>query len=177
MNNNKKDPRDYSEEELKKLIEELKRSKQKKNTLLNFGYMLHKDYLIHLLLSFAINLLMLAVVMGLLIGIGDSLVELDSLTSFLIAAALLTLMENFIKILLYRYAFKLILYSLGILSMAITVVLFYTIDIILKGNFHFASFIHLLIFTVGFTFFRLILSTYIKRWIYKRNISTLGGKK
>lgn len=176
MNSNQ-DPNKHSEEELKRLIEELRRNNSKRKSMLNFGFMLHRDYLVHLLLSLTINTLILAVIMGLAIGVGDPLVEMHGITSFLLAAVLLTLMENMIKILLYRYAFRAILYSVGILSYAITFVIFYVIDLILQGNFHFNNVFRLLIFTLGFTFFRLVLSTYVRRWVYTKNIRLTGGRK
>ena len=176
MNDNQQDPNKKTEEELKRIINEFKKN-NKRRTMHNFGFMLHQDYLIHLLLSLAINTLILAVVMGIAIGIGDPLVHMQSLTSFLIAALLLTLMENLIKILVYRYAFKAILYSMGLLSVSITFVILYLIDLILQGNFHFENILRLLIFTIGFTFFRLVLSTYIRRWVYTKKLTLTGGKK
>lgn len=177
MNNNHEDPNKPSEEELKRIIEELRQNSSKRKSMLNFGFMLHKDYLIHLLLSLAINTLILAVVMGLAIGVGDPLVQMNDIATFLLAAVLLTLIENTIKILLYRYAFRAILYSVGLLSITITFIIFYVIDLILQGHFHFTDMLRLLIFTIGFTFFRLVLSTYVRRWIYTKNIRLTGGKK
>ena len=177
MNNNQQDPNKNTEEELKRIIEELRRNNSKRKSILNFGFMLHHDYLVHLILSLSINTLILAVVMGLAIGIGDPLVEMNGITSFLLAAVLLTLIENVIKILIYRYAFRAILYSMGLLSLAVTFVILYVVDLIMQGNFHFDNVFRLLIFTLGFTFFRLVLSTYVRRWIYAKNIKLSGGKK
>ena len=102
---------------------------------------------------------------------------MNGITSFLLAAVLLTLIANVIKILIYRYAFRAILYSMGLLSLAVTFVILYVVDLIMQGNFHFDNVFRLLIFTLGFTFFRLVLSTYVRRWIYTKNIKLSGGKK
>ncbi len=177
MNNNRQDPDKKTEEELKRLIEELKQQNSKKRTFTNFGFMLHRDYFVHLTLSLAVNTLILAVVMGLSIGIGDPLVEMDNIASFLLAAVLLTLMENLVKILMFRYAFRAILYSFGLLSVITTFVMLYLVDLILQGGFHFSNIVRLIIFTIGFTFFRLVLSTYLRRWVYTKRISFTGGKK
>lgn len=176
MNPNKQDPNKKSEEELKKLIDELKKNSEKRKSAFNFGFMLHRDYLIHILLSLAINTVILAVVMGIAIGIGDPLIEMNGILSFLLASMLLTLLENFVKILLYRFAFKAVLYSFGLLSVSITFVLFYVVDEILQGNFHFTNILNLLVFTIGFTFFRLVLSTYVRRFLYTKNMTLTGGK-
>ncbi len=177
MNNNNRDPNKRTEEELKKLIEELKQKESRKRTFMNFGFMLHRDYLVHLVLSLAINTLILAVVMGIAIGVNEPLVAMDNIISFLLASLSLTLMENLVKILLFRYAFRAILYSLGLLSFIVTFVMLYLVDVMLQGGFHFENILKLLIFTVGFTLFRMILSTYIRRWIYTKNILSTGGKK
>lgn len=177
MNNNNQDPNKKTEEELKKLIEELKRKNNKRRAFINFGFMLHRDYLVHLVLSLAVNTLILAVVMGLSIGIGDPLVEMKDIASFLLAAIVFTLIENLIKILVFRYAFRAILYSMGLLSITITYLVFYAVDLIMQDGFVFDNAISLLLFTIGFTFFRIILSTYLRRWIYTKNLSIIGGKK
>ncbi len=169
MNDNHHDPKKNSDEELKKLIDELKRRNYKNSVFTSFGFMLHRDYVVHLLLSLGINIIIMATVMGISIGIGEPLVATNSIMGFLLAATLLTLLENMVKILLYRYAFRAILYSLGILSLAITMLIFYVINLIMQEGFYFESFIYLLIFTVGFTFFRLVLSTYVRRWMYIKN--------
>ena len=169
MNNNNQDPNKKSKDELKKLLDELKHKNSRKNKFSYFGFMLHKDYVIHLLLSFGINIVMMATVMGISIGIGEPLAIISDITSFLLVTILLTLIENMIKILLYRYAFRAILYSLGLLSFATTMLIFYVITLIMHEGFHFDNFLNLFIFAIGFTFFRLVLSTYVRRWMYMKN--------
>ncbi len=177
MNHKQEDPDKRTEEELKRLINELKQKENKRRTMITFRFMLHKEYAVHLVLSLAVNTLILAVVMGLSIGINNPLVQMENIVSFLFAAVLLTLIENLIKILLFRYAFRVIMYSLGLLPLMVTFLILYSVDMLLQDRFHFNNVLSLGIFTIGFTFFRLILSTYLRHWIYTKKISFIGGKK
>lgn len=177
MNNNDKDPNKKTEEELKRLIEELKSRERGKRTFASFGFRLHHDYAVHLILSLGVNTLLLAVITGLSIAINEPLIHTNNLVGFVIAALMFTLIENTIKILVYRYAFKAVLYSAGLLSYAITLLVLYVVNLIMKNDFYFDNMLYLVIFTLGFSFFRVILTTYIRRWIYTKNIHLTGGKK
>ena len=177
MNNKQQDPDKKTEEELKKLIEELKNKQRGKRTLIHFGFMLHRDYLVHLTLSFLVNTLMLAVITGLSIAINEPLVHMTNLVGFLLASVIFTLIENLVKILVYRYAFSAVLYSAGLLSFAITFIVLYIVDVIMHTNFYFDNALYLLVFTIGFSFFRVVMTTYLRRWIYMKNIRFTGGKK
>ena len=71
---NDKDPKKPSEEEIKKLIEQLKKNNSTKNTAVSFGFLLHRNYVVHMVFSLVINFLISAVVIGLAIGIKHPLI-------------------------------------------------------------------------------------------------------
>lgn len=172
-----KDPNKLSEEEIKAILEEIKKkNKTTKNLNVTLGFMLHKNYVIHLGLSLAVNLLIFAVVLGLAIGVNMPIVDM-TLPGFLFAVILLTLFENFVKILLFKYATKLMLYSMGLLSVLVQIIILYGIDIILTEGFHFLGVDRLMAFAFIFSILRLIVSIYLRRLIYHEKIVFIGGKK
>lgn len=180
MNDQKpdKDPKKLTEEELLEMLEQLK--KQKKSTTRHLsvalGFLLHKNYIVHLVLSLTVNLLMFAVVLGLAIGLHWPLVEM-TLVGFILAVLLLTFMENFVKILMFKYLFKAMLYSLGLLSVMIQIVILYVVDLALIEGFHFISVERLIIFAFSFSLLRLVISVYLRRFLYNEKIVFLGGKR
>lgn len=172
-----KDPNKLSEEEIKEILERIKKQKKtSKNLSVTLGFMLHKNYVIHLGLSLAINLLIFAVVLGLAIGIDMPIVDM-TLPGFLFAVILLTLIENFVKILLFKYATRLMLFSMGLLSVAVQIIILYVIDLILSEGFHFLGVERLMIFAFAFSILRLIISIYLRRLLYNEKIVFIGGKK
>ena len=176
MNNNPNDPKKDSEEELKRLIKELEEISKKKQTAVSYAFLLHKNYAVHMFLSLFVNLLMAATVIGLSIAFGYPLVDME-IEGFIFAMILLTIMENLVKILLFKYALRFVLYSLGTLSWLVQFVLLYAITLIVNQGFTFASVWNLMIFSVFFTLLRFILSVYIRRWGFQKNHIFFGGRK
>jgi uncharacterized membrane protein YvlD (DUF360 family) len=172
-----KDPNKLSEEEIKEIFEKIKKQKKSNNQLsVTLGFLLHKNYVIHLGLSLAVNLLIFAVVLGLAIGIDMPLVDM-TLPGFLFAVILLTLFENFVKILLFKYATRLMIFSMGLLSVAVQIIILYIIDVILSEGFHFIGIDRLMAFAFIFSILRLIISVYLRRMLYNEKIVFIGGKK
>lgn len=172
-----KDPNKLSEEEIKELLEQLKKQKKtSKNLSVTLGFMLHKNYVIHMALSLGINLLMFAVVLGLGIGIDMPFVTM-TVPGFLFAVVLLTLIENFVKILLFKYVLRIILLSMGLLSVTVQIMVLYLVDVILVEGFHFIGVDRLIVFAFAFSILRLIISTYLRKLIYNERIVFIGGKK
>ncbi|HAX01963.1 MAG: hypothetical protein A2Y45_02730 [Tenericutes bacterium GWC2_34_14] len=179
MNDQKpdKDPNKLSEEELKVLFEQIKKQKKaNKNLSVALGFMLHKNYVIHLLLSLAINLLIFAVVLGLAIGIDAPLVDM-TVTGFIFAVILLTLIENFVKILLFKYITRIMIFSMGLMSVMVQIIILYAIDLLLTEGFHFINLERLMIFSFAFSLLRLVISIYLRRFLYNEKIVFMGGKK
>ena len=172
-----KDPKKPTEEELIKLLEELKKRQQKKPKMISvaFGFLLHKNYVIHLALSLIINLILGAVVIGISSGIEQPLMKV-TLSGYFIGMILFTLIENFIKILMFKYFLRFMILSLGLSSLLISLALFAIIDLYTPG-FMYYGFEHLLAFTVLFILLRLMVSTYIRRMLYGEHITIIGGKK
>jgi hypothetical protein len=178
MNDQKpdKDPNKLSEEELKAIFEQIKKQKKaNKNLSVALGFMLHKNYVIHMLLSLTINLLIFAVVLGLAIGLDAPLVDM-TLTGFIFAVILLTLFENFVKILLFKYITRIMIFSMGLMSVMVQIMILYAIDLILTEGFHFISLERLMIFAFSFSLLRLVISIYLRRFLYNEKIVFMGGK-
>jgi len=172
-----KDPNKLTEEEIKEIFEKIKKQKKSNNQLsVTLGFLLHKNYVIHLGLSLAVNLLIFAVVLGLAIGIDMPLVDM-TLPGFLFAVILLTLFENFVKILLFKYATRLMIFSMGLLSVAVQIIILYIIDVLLSEGFHFIGIDRLMAFAFIFSILRLIISVYLRRMLYNEKIVFIGGKK
>lgn len=172
---NDKDPNKPSEEEIKKLIEQLKKNKSGKNTAISFGFLLHRNYIVHMVFSVVINFLISAVVIGLAVGINQPLIEFE-LFGYVLAIILLTLIENFVKILMFKYFMRIMILSMGLLSVLVQIMILLFIDQVLVQGFHFIGVEHLIIFAFGFSILRFILSTYIRRWLYTKKITFLEGK-
>ena len=171
---NDKDPKKPSEEEIKKLLEQLKKNKSGKNTAISFGFLLHRNYFIHMIISLILNFVISAVVIGLAIGINEPLINMEIL-GYILAILLLTLLENFIKILLFKYIMRALILSMGLISILIQVIILYAIDLLLPIGFDFNGIEHLFIFSFVFSGFRLIASVYIRRWIFIKKFRFLKG--
>lgn len=166
---NPKDPkekREPTEEELMAIFEELKKhGKKKKGLSLTLGFMMHRNYLTHLLISLFVNFIISAVVFGLAIGIGQPIIEMEIL-GYVLAIFLLTAIENFVKILLFKYIARALILSMGLLSVTVQILILYVIDLILIQGFHFTSIEGLIVFSFTFSLLRLFVSVYIRRFLY-----------
>ncbi|MBU1143299.1 MAG: hypothetical protein KKH92_06610 [Firmicutes bacterium] len=171
-----KDPNKLTEEELIQLLEELKKRKKSKRVSVTLGFMLHKNYVIHMILSLSVNLLISAVVFGLAIGIGQPFVDMNVL-GYILAIILLTLAENFIKILMFKYLARAMIFSMGLLNVMAQIIILFLIDMLLIEGFHFISIENLIIFAFIFSLFRLVISIYLRKWIYSEKLVFFGGKK
>lgn len=170
-----KNPKKPSEEEIKKIIEELNKNQGGKNTAISFGFLLHRSYFVHMFFSLIINFIISAVVIGLSIGIGHPLTE-TTLLGYVMAVVLLTLIENFVKILMFKYFMRIMILSMGFLSVLIQILILFFIDFIIKEGFKFSHFEQLIIFSFVFTILRFILSIYVRRFLYTKKIRFLEGK-
>jgi hypothetical protein len=45
---NSKDPKKPSEEEIKRIFEQIKKNRSGKNTAISFGFLLHSNYVVHI---------------------------------------------------------------------------------------------------------------------------------
>lgn len=171
-----KDPNKLTEEELLQLLEELKKRKKSKRVSVTLGFMLHKNYVIHMILSLSVNLLIASVVFGLGIGINQPFVSMNVL-GFLLAIILLTLVENFVKILMFKYLARAMIFSMGLLNVMAQIIILFAIDMLLVEGFHFLHIESLIIFAFIFSAFRLVISIYLRKWIYSEKLVFFGGKK
>lgn len=164
-----KDPNHLDEEELKALIEALKNKKGPKRIAIPMGFLLHRNFMIHMALSLIVNYVLSAGVFGLLIGLRVEVLDM-TFVGYMLAIMLFTLVENFVKILMFKYMTKIMLYSMGLASIMVQILIFYAVDLILIEGFHFITVEGLILFAFIFTLLRLILSVYIKLWFSNEKI-------
>src|SRR5690554_4193212 len=165
--NNKNDKNEKDLEELKKI---LKNDDNKKIGLL-LGFYLHENFSIHILLTIVINLISGGVIIG-LSNISYKIIEVNSYIAFFIAFLFYSLLEISIKTLLIRFIWKIIIQSLGLIFFVINIVFFFIVSLLVDNFSFFNNLSNILIFTIIFMIFRILLTTVIKRI----NIP-LGGKK
>lgn len=177
-----KDPKKQEEEDLLELIEQIKKEHQlheqqqkPKRVAVSLGFLLHKNYVVHMAMSFGINIILFAVLIGLTSGINQPLLDIN-LPGFLIGVTLFTLFENFVKILLFKYFSRLMILSLGLLSVFTQIMILAIVDFSLIG-FDFNGVEHIIVFSFTFSLLRLIFSSYVRRLLYGEYIAFFGGKK
>jgi uncharacterized membrane protein YvlD (DUF360 family) len=127
-------------------------------------FMLHSNYAVHMTLSFLLNVLAAAVVIGFSEAIKQPLIAF-TLLGFLFAMGLLTLLENFVKLLLYTFLTKLMLMSMGMVALMVQVILLYVTDLVLPVGFAFESAESILMFAVIFSVLRLFMSIRVRRFM------------
>ena len=176
--NNEKDPKKKDEEELLKLLEELKKQQQKrpKKVSISLGFLLHRNYLIHLALSYAINLILFAVLIGFSSSIDQPLIDVK-LEGFILGVTLFTLLENFVKILLFKYFTRFMILTLGLFSVLVQMMILVVTDRFIDPGFEFEGVEHLMIFAFIFSILRVIFSGYLRRILYGEQLIFMGGKK
>ena len=172
-----KDPKKPSEEELLRILEEIKKNQEKKpkKVSLSLGFLLHRNYLIHLAISLGINFVLFAVIIGLTSGINQPILSVE-LPAFFIGIILFTLVENFVKLLLFKYFLRFMLLSMGLFSVFIQILILAIVDFMLL-DFSFNGVDHLIVFAFIFSIFRLIFSSYLRKILYGDIFVIPGGKK
>jgi uncharacterized membrane protein YvlD (DUF360 family) len=170
--NDGKEPRKPTEEEIQELLRQIKKPKKPHRGTLGIVFLLHPNYLIHLLLSFAINTLVAAVLFGFAASMNQDFATLE-LFGFLTAIGLITLIENFVKILLYRFLTQVMLMSMGLLPFIVTVIVLYAVNQIVVEGFEFTMIEHLIVFAFLFSAFRLIFSAYIRKMLFNKPVSII----
>lgn len=154
-----------SEEEMNALLEQLKKYKKNKKQRFGITFLLHTNYLIHLVLSFMVNLIVAAALIGFSAGIDQPFVVLE-LLGFFLAIALVTLIENMTKILLYKYFTRVMLMSMGLISLMVFILIMYAVDLMLSTGFRFLGVEQIIVFSVFFTLIRFLFSSYLRRWFF-----------
>lgn len=153
-------------EELEKPI----KAKDNKRIGLLFGFYLHDNFGIHILLTTIINLIVGGVVVG-LSGITYKVVEINSLVAYIFVFLFFTLLEVSIKTLLIRFIWKIIIQSLGLILFIVNVLFFLLIEKMVN-NFSFLNNpSNIFIFTTFFMAFRILLISAFRR------LNLIGDKK
>jgi uncharacterized membrane protein YvlD (DUF360 family) len=177
QNDNQKDPKKPSEEELLRILEELKKQQEKKpkKVSISLGFLLHRNYLIHLAISLVINLVLFAVIIGFSSSINQPILHIN-LPGYFLGVILFTFAENFLKLLLFKYFIRFMLLSMGLMSIVVQIMILAIIDQLLIG-FDFGGADHLIVFTFIFSLLRLIFSSYLRKILYGDMFIIPGGKK
>jgi ABC-type multidrug transport system fused ATPase/permease subunit len=174
-NNQDQEPKKPSEEEIQAIIEALKNQKKQRKIGISLGFLLHRNYMIHMVLSLLINFIISAVVIGLAIGLNQPLVYLN-VPGYITAILLLTMLENFVKLLLFKYFTRIMILSMGILSVFVQIIILFIIDMFLSAEFGFIHTEYLFIFAFSFSILRVILSSYLRRWFYDEHITFINRR-
>ena len=174
-NHQDQDPKKPSEEEIQAIIEELKKHKKQKKIGISLGFLLHRNYMVHMVLSLFINFIISAVVFGLAIGVNQPLVYLN-VSGYITAIIMLTLVENFVKLLLFKYFIRIMILSMGLLSVFVQIIILFIIDVLLTEGFGFIQTEHLFVFAFSFSILRVILSSYLRRWLYNEHITFINRR-
>ncbi|MBE0701321.1 MAG: phage holin family protein [Acholeplasmataceae bacterium] len=164
--------RKKAEEEMLALLEKLSKEKKPHKVSFAFGFLLHPNYMIHLLLSFIINLLLGAVIIGFADFMKQPIIQFE-IIGFIIAMGMLTLVENFIKILMFKYMTRAMLLSMGLISVFVQTLILYGVGQITIG-FHFNGVEQIIIFAILLSFLRLILSSYLRKWLMNNRLKKRG---
>lgn len=174
---NDKDPKKPTEEELLKILEEIKKQQENKpkRVSISLGFLLHRNYLVHLAISLGINLVLFAVVIGLTIGINQPIMTI-TLPGYFVGVILFTLVENFVKLLLFKYFTRFMLLSMGLMSIFVQIMILVITDFFIVG-FEFNGVDHLIVFTFIFSLLRLVFSVYLRKILYGDMFIIPGGKK
>lgn len=167
---NEKKNNNLNEEEANQLMEDIKKHQSIKKRFAIFNFLLHPNYLIHLALSFCVNTVITAVVIGFSSLFDDSILTVD-IIGFILAMLLLTLIENLVKILLYKYYTKLMFSSFGLISFLVLVLNLALIHVLLQTGFHFNGVAYMVLFAIFISIFRTIFSQYIRRIFIKQLIA------
>lgn len=158
MNDNQNDD-DKLKEEIEKLIKE---QTSPKNISFQMGFLLHKRFGMHILLTLMTNLLVAAIIIG-LSRITISFVEVYSFEAFFIAITLYTFIEIPIKLLSLKYMFKYIVRSFGFIFFIYNVAIFFVVSLMVNDFDFLIDPLNVVFFTIAFTVLRSILNIYIRK--------------
>lgn len=144
--------RKQNEEEKKKLRANVK-EQPKKVIRINLAMEYSEDFWINATVGFLVNFFLIFAVINVL-----NLADVSSNLIYVIVAFLFTVFESLIKLYLFRYQRRLILYSQGIIFFLANMIFFYLMDLFLfptKFNFH--NNLFPLAFVFSFMFVRIII--------------------
>ncbi|CCV63710.1 Membrane protein of unknown function [Alteracholeplasma palmae J233] len=162
MKNDDDEKKELTQEEIEELLNTLKdKNANNTGTILNFGLLLHPKMTVHLIVTWIINLLVFAVVSGILNQISPTIYF--NLTSYLLGVSLFTLIEFVFKIIFLKFFLRIVLMSFGMILYVIQVACFYLVDLVVP-NFDFYTIEGVFIFTICFSIVRLIISRYIRKY-------------
>lgn len=161
MNNNDNDDKDLLDE----IEKELKANKVK-GSIYKFGYFLHDNFSLHILLTVIVNLLSFGIVMGFAkeyLRIAD----IYSYQGFFVVVVMYSLFETTLKILAMSLFLKIVIRSFGSLFLVINMLLFWIISLLVVDFTFFVNPFNIVTFTILFTIIRTLFTLYVRtsKWI------------
>src|SRR5690606_874088 len=120
------------------------------------GFILHDNFSLHILLTLIVNLLSSAVIIG-LYSTFYKVIEVHSFESFFIGLILYTVMEIIIKLILIRFAWKILIQTFGFIFFILNLTLFFIVSLLVPGFTFLRNPSNIFIYTLSFMAFRLLL--------------------
>lgn len=151
--------------EQKKIEDLIEKALEKRKKNQGFIFRLHPKIEVHLLILLLINMIsgVVAIAFGHLFKI--DLIEY-TLLSLVVFIVLSTIVEFIVKVIVYQYIHMVNVFMVGIPSYIIQCLLFYGVSSVTKA-FNFIGLKSLLIFTLIFMIFRIILTLIIRRYTFR----------
>lgn len=130
------------------------------------GFVVHLNFVMHIVLLTIINFL----VAGIVIGITSQfhpIVKFENFSVFMIAILLYTALEVFMKGVVVRYLYKIILLTFGVLFYLVNLVSFWIVNLSLKQISFLNDGTNIFTFTLLFMVVRMLFTTYVRKtkWI------------
>lgn len=156
------------EKKIKELEEELssilKEQEQRQNNpwVIYFNLGLHKNFFVHLILMFLVNIFSLSAIIG-LTGYG----EITNIVYYIFSIVLFTLIETGLKITTFSFFSKQVVKSFGAINALYLIPLYYVM-ISLVGQVVFGGFFKYAVVYICFIVLRIFLMHYIKRINFRR---------
>jgi len=162
-----------NDDERKKLIEQLEKLSKEANSsgvAFRLGFLLHRSFGMHILITYLINLLCA----GIVIGFSRALyliVEVYSFEAFFFAITLFTLIETAFKLISLRYIFKIVVQSLGLVFYITNLIIFWIVSQMVPDFTFLLDPANIFVFTIIFMMIRTLFTTYIRKikWIQGEN--------
>lgn len=129
-----------------------------------FSSQIHNNFIINYLINLTLNLIILLSLLGL-----DIYKEKLNI-SFLYVTLIYTTIDVLLKYPYYKYLWKYIILSLGILNVVFNAIIFLGLINIFENSYYFKKLGEILIFVIIFSLLRRILKNYIKSYLIKKEL-------
>lgn len=142
------------------------KNKQKMLIQYQLGFVIHLNFVVHVILLTIINFLVAGIVIG-ITGQIYPIVKIENFSVFVIAILLYTATEIFIKHVVVRYLYKIILLTFGLLFYLVNLASFWIVNLSLEQISFLNDGTNIFTFTLLFMIVRMLFTTYVRKskWI------------